>query len=279
MQVDKAKRIDWKMGKVDEVIYGVDGLPRSAKIYHLDHKQTPVISYKPVQKLCPLEVAPGYIDGKFRCVTPKEITAALVEPDAQIPGGVSNFVPIFPQTGSNAHRNGGTNGEQRTPLSQDKGDTVPDDLDSLDAQSGGEVRGTDGDTAPSDSDSDDESIRYMINTGSDTEEDLSEEEFYRQLNSSVRASETQSNSDASGDDTPNSSVSLNETQPDSRANIDDATNSRVSETPETSQNKQTQVQRSRSKSEARDEQIRRQLIRKATRTRVESRKSARSTSN
>lgn len=32
MQVDKAKRIDWKMGKVDEVVYGVDGLPRSANI-------------------------------------------------------------------------------------------------------------------------------------------------------------------------------------------------------------------------------------------------------
>jgi hypothetical protein len=258
MQVDKAKRIDRKMGKVDEVIYGVDGLPRSAKIYHLDHKSVPVISYKPVQKLCPLEVAPGYIDGKFRCVTPKEITAALVEPDAQIPGVVSNFVPIFPQTGSNAHRNGGTSGEQRTPLSQDEGDTVPDDLDSLDEQSGGEAIETDGDAAPSDSDSDDESTRYMINTGSDTEDDLSEEEFYRQLNSSA---------------------SLSETSPDSSASKDEAQNSSVSESPETSQRTRVQVHRSQSHSEVKDELLRRSLIRKATRTRVGSRKSAKSTSD
>jgi hypothetical protein len=110
---------------------------------------------------------------------------------------VSNFVPIFPQTGSNAHRNGGTSGEQRTPLSRDERNAVPYDLESLDAQNDGEAIETDGDTATPDSDSDDENVRYMINTGSDTEDDLSEYEFYRQLNSSVRTSETQSDSSAS----------------------------------------------------------------------------------
>ena len=52
------------MGKIVEVIYGTDNLPRSAKVCHLDHKQKQVVSYKAVQRLYPLKVAPGYIDGK-----------------------------------------------------------------------------------------------------------------------------------------------------------------------------------------------------------------------
>lgn len=64
MHDDKARRINWTMGKIVEVIYGTDNLPRSAKVCHLDHKQKQVVSYKAVQRLYPLEVAPGYIDGK-----------------------------------------------------------------------------------------------------------------------------------------------------------------------------------------------------------------------
>ncbi len=82
---------------------------------------------------------------------------------------MSNFVPIFPQTGSNAHRNGGTNGEQRTPASREQGDAVPDDVDSLDAQGGEEENYNDEEAGPPDSNSEDERTRYMINTGSDTE--------------------------------------------------------------------------------------------------------------
>ena len=98
----------------------------------------------------------------------------------------------------------------------------------------------------------------MINTESDTEDDLNEDEFYHQLNSSV---------------------SLSENQPDSSASIVEASNSSVSESPETSQSTRVQVHRSQSSSEANDERIRRSLIRKATQTQVGSRKSVRSTSD
>ena len=102
---DNAKRVDWKIAQIIEVRKGKDGQKRTCKIATLDYKKKRTEFWVPWQRLYPLEVSPRGMKDKFKCVTPKEITAVVMEPEhGHVPGGVLNSREGLTQTGDLASR-------------------------------------------------------------------------------------------------------------------------------------------------------------------------------
>ena len=66
---DKVPRLRWRMGKVDKLAPGRDGVVRAAELTILDKSQRSIRVKRPVQKLYPLEVSAAVSDKSDKTVT------------------------------------------------------------------------------------------------------------------------------------------------------------------------------------------------------------------
>ena len=66
---DKVPRLRWRMGKVDKLVPGRDGVVRAAELTTLDKSQRIIRVKRPIQKLYPLEVLAAVSDKSDKTVT------------------------------------------------------------------------------------------------------------------------------------------------------------------------------------------------------------------
>ena len=66
---DKVPRLRWRMGKVDKLVPGRDGVVRAAELTTLDKSQRIIRVKRPIQKLHPLEVSAAVSDKSDKTVT------------------------------------------------------------------------------------------------------------------------------------------------------------------------------------------------------------------
>ena len=66
---DKVPRLRWRMGKVDKLVPGRDGVVRAAELTTLDKSQQIIRVKRPIQKLYPLEVSAAVSDKSDKPVT------------------------------------------------------------------------------------------------------------------------------------------------------------------------------------------------------------------
>ena len=70
---DKVPRVRWKMGKVDKLLSGKDGLVRAAELTLLDKSQRITRTKRPIQKLYPLEVSRAASDKPVTLITDDDV--------------------------------------------------------------------------------------------------------------------------------------------------------------------------------------------------------------
>ena len=66
---DKVPRLRWRMGKVDKLVPGRDGVVRAAELTTLDKSRRIIRVKRPIQKLYPLEVSAAVSDKSDKTVT------------------------------------------------------------------------------------------------------------------------------------------------------------------------------------------------------------------